>query len=529
MMKEILLAGLLFFLPTALFASNSAIEDYGNNQIWIEKLQNLQKNKQGKFRIIQLGDSHTAADFFTDVLRQRLQLAYGNGGIGWVYPAKVRGQRLATVSYSGADNWTVLTSRKDDSAHFPMGGILASLPSGSTGTIDARNLQRGTQTIQINAYVTQPGQSLIISDANQQMKSLPFKTKQGWQTLSVQANLPVEIHAPPGGIELGLINIENQQPGVVLSAMGINGAQFTEVNKWRPRWYDDLVAANPDLLILAYGTNEAFDRTLDVAQVESTWNQIIQRIKTRLPNTPILMIGAPESLIQNNGQCGVRSFMLDQVQQMQRRIAQKNRLMYWSWEQAMGGRCTMRSWSLSGLGRKDGVHFSAEGYQEAANILADQLIRTARNTQTKSAFQFSMSEPEAPRMVFTVDANNPSSVMTAYVPKPSYKKTPHIVSKNTVSKKKSRVTTEKSSSKKQVSSSQRTKKTVVSKKVSTKASTTQPKQRTTSVKKTTTHKASTKTTTTAKTTTKKAVATKTTIKTTASKTKKATTKKTAKK
>src|SRR5580693_9169708 len=34
--------------------------------------------------ILQIGDSHTAADYFTGELRQKLQARYGNGGVGYL-------------------------------------------------------------------------------------------------------------------------------------------------------------------------------------------------------------------------------------------------------------------------------------------------------------------------------------------------------------------------------------------------------------------------------------------------------------
>ncbi len=43
----------------------------------------------------------------------------------------------------------------------------------------------------------------------------------------------------------------------------------------------------------------------------------------------------------------------------------------------MGGACSMKSWMAQGLGARDGVHFTAQGYQTAAGKLADDLIKLA--------------------------------------------------------------------------------------------------------------------------------------------------------
>ncbi|MDR1881670.1 MAG: LysM peptidoglycan-binding domain-containing protein [Prevotella sp.] len=51
-----------------------------------EKLYNLEKNKQGKVNIVHIGDSHIQADFFTDAIREALQIKFGNGGSGFTFP-----------------------------------------------------------------------------------------------------------------------------------------------------------------------------------------------------------------------------------------------------------------------------------------------------------------------------------------------------------------------------------------------------------------------------------------------------------
>ncbi|MDN8790560.1 hypothetical protein Q0L87_13620, partial [Staphylococcus aureus] len=75
--------------------TNGLLTDYGNAAAspWMKKLRSVAQGSGETFRILQIGDSHTAGDFFTDALRKRLQKTWGDGGIGWVYPANVKGQR----------------------------------------------------------------------------------------------------------------------------------------------------------------------------------------------------------------------------------------------------------------------------------------------------------------------------------------------------------------------------------------------------------------------------------------------------
>lgn len=97
-----------------------------------------------------------------------------------------------------------------------------------------------------------------------------------------------------------------------------------------------------------------------------------------MPDTAILIMGAPESLKSTTTSCGLRPKRLDEIQAMQRRIAQKNGLLFWSWEDAMGGKCSMNKWIKNKYARNDGVHFTATGYQQSANSLSTQLIELAK-------------------------------------------------------------------------------------------------------------------------------------------------------
>ena len=71
---------------------------------------------------------------------------WGNGGIGWVYPNTVKGQRMATVRYSGS-GWNTISSRKSHS-DFSFGGIEARADGGSV-TLSAADGSMDMQQISI--------------------------------------------------------------------------------------------------------------------------------------------------------------------------------------------------------------------------------------------------------------------------------------------------------------------------------------------------------------------------------------------
>ena len=349
-------------------AAAAPIADYSEGRPqWAGRVKKMAKENSGKFRVLQIGDSHTAGDYFTDRLRKRLQQQWGDGGIGLVPPGMVKGQRTATVRYGG--NVFQTASSRNSSADFPLGGIIGK--TGGTMTVAAADGSGGMQRVTVSAKPVWPDQTMVLNGREIQAQG------SGWQAVSANVELPLSIGSSMPW-ELGFINIENMNRGVTVSAMGINGAQLTHWSKWRSGWAEALSQTAADLVILAYGTNEAFGNNIDIAQTEQAWHDAVATIKRSLPEAGILIVGAPESLKQTGGACGVRPLKLTEVQQMQQRVAREEKVMYWPWQDVMGGSCSMKNWMRQGLAGKDGVHFSAEGYRRAADDLADSLIAHVR-------------------------------------------------------------------------------------------------------------------------------------------------------
>lgn len=340
-----------------------------NKQRWQQKIL---PNNAEKFRVVQIGDSHTAGDFFTDELRRQFQAKLGNGGIGFVAPNKVAGQLNAQIRYSGS-GWNTITSRTTR-ADFPLGGVVART-QGNVQLI----AQRPTTQIQDVSFTLKPlsPHAKLTISANGKQQYISGLQQGVWQHQHITTQLPFTYSGNQW--EIGQIYLENHRGGgAVVSALGINGAQLSQFQKWRTNWFQDLQHSQADLIILAFGTNEAFNDRINIQGTEQFWLATIKKIKQVRPNSGIIILGAPESLKSTAGHCGVRPAMLDAVQAMQQRVAEKTNVLFWSWEKAMGGRCSMKKWITQGLAAKDGVHFSAKGYQVVARHFAQDILKLAK-------------------------------------------------------------------------------------------------------------------------------------------------------
>ena len=351
-----------------------------------KKFQSLANNnaKNGTtINIIQLGDSHTASDTLTGTLRKQLQREFGDAGIGWITPMNVSGQRHGLVNFQSS-KWQLISSRTVKNADFPMGGYLAT-PTEAGAQITLTPRQASFEPWRVKLIVKSPSQSpLTLTDAtNQSITLSPKKASNGWQEVEAEVNLPLTITANSayetqlGGIWLTKKNTS----GVTISPIGTNGIQQTNWRLWSDQWTEQLANSNADLVILAYGTNEAFNSNLDVADMENALRLGVKMVKRSLPDATILIIGAPDSMRSKASRdlsCEQRQpAMLQQVKQAQLRVAQQEKTLYWDWQKAMGGDCSILQWQQEGLAARDLVHFSNSGYQRSAEILYNDLMSLA--------------------------------------------------------------------------------------------------------------------------------------------------------
>lgn len=329
-----------------------------------------------KIHIVQLGDSHTAADFLTDTVRTQLQQQLGNGGAGWAMPANFAGMRLARYSYQN-HGWQTLSSRTQRNNDYTLGGLLA-VPAPNAELIIRTRLPEKLQTVTASIRQGADDENLHITDASGQHIELAAPIKNNtWQLATFTAQFPLTVtagHSPQTAIGGWWARNQNGE-GAVYSALGINGAQLNYLTHWNTQaWQAELKQIAPDLVILAYGTNEVFNDRVDIAAARQMLTQTIHQIRALLPHSAVMLLGAPESLKNTQGLCGTRPARLTEFQNMQKSVAAEQHTLYWDWQAAMGGECSMKTWIAKGLGRSDGIHFSQAGYQQLGTDLANTIL-----------------------------------------------------------------------------------------------------------------------------------------------------------
>ena len=353
--------------------------------------------------ILQIGDSHTAGDMITNGLRSRLQARYGHGGRGVLAAGRpYSGYITWGVTASQSPGWSVngLFGKSHDGQGAPLGlsGFTQSArrPGETLGlATDAPEHDFDRMTV---CALTRPGGGTVALRLGDIVQNWSLDAPvRGAACRTLEASRPVS-SASITTLDAGPVGITSfgtfrRGGGVVVSNLGVVGAQLDHLNRADDAVvHQELAAYRPDLIVLAYGTNEGFSTRVSGAEYEAALRSQVARIRGHARGVPIMLLGAPDAASRSaaiGSGCGSGWYtpnFLGQVRAIQRRVARELALSFWDWEQAMGGRCAAQTWLGRGLMRGDMVHFTREGGDRIGAMIFADLERAAPAAAAAPAF-----------------------------------------------------------------------------------------------------------------------------------------------
>lgn len=177
--------------------------------------------------------------------------------------------------------------------------------------------------------------------------------------------------------------------GVSLYILGVNGMRARQLESWSDRLFrKNVTNYNPDLIILAYGTNEVTDPDWSFDSYKNLFVRIIRRFRKAAPRASILVIGAPDRMVVEGG-VWIPARNMPALIEAQRQAAISEGAAFWNASAAMGGEGSISKWFLRGLAQKDRAHLTPTGYAVLADLFYRDFVTTynefvlANNQQPK--------------------------------------------------------------------------------------------------------------------------------------------------
>ena len=321
------------------------------------KLDSLERRTSSSvIRVLHIGDSHIQAEFVTNALRAMLQDTYGNAGRGLVSPLRLAGTNQPvdyTITAPDVTNW-----RKTRLLKLPWEAT-----PGVIG-IAAQPIKATTTTIKVLGAGHRITLATILT-ANGD-RTYTYTTPQDSIIINLEANESL----------YGAI-LENGQPGVLYSAIGNNGACFTDY-LLIPGFVKSTKIFHPDLIILSLGTNEGFSYMTD-DEIQRCTTDLIRLLRNTHPSAAMLVLTPMECQINRNH--GYRP--LSPYYDINEHVADAARLIsdvakgqgipIWDFYTIAGGHGASDQWIKSELFSKDRIHLNAAGYRLQARLMFSAL------------------------------------------------------------------------------------------------------------------------------------------------------------
>ena len=371
-----------------------ALEDLnGRSMEHFHKALDRAKRGEGKARLVFYGASHTAADLFTGVLRESLQERYGDGGPGFVLPVhpwrSYRHHQL-TIESNG-DEWKThrISAPPNVLDHYGLAGAaMEASEIGSYGRIVSRTRGLGSQIGRFELfYMNQPeGGSfeVLIDDESVGIVSTRADERSaGFAEFTVpEGPHRFEIRiVKEGPVRIFGVAAESEGPGVVLDTLGINGSRVRNHLLWEENLYRlHLSKREPDLVVLAYGTNESGDDQ-PLSQYEAELHQVLARIRETVPEASCLLIGPSDRPVPLDRE---RTAFEDRPRtheliEIQWRASMMHGCAFFDMVAFQGGPLSMVAWNELDppYAAPDHIHFRRRGYERFGEILLGALLENA--------------------------------------------------------------------------------------------------------------------------------------------------------
>jgi len=352
-----------------------------------KKLSQLEETKQGKVNVVHIGDSHIQAGYFTGILRRMLQRKYGNGGRGVMFPYRIA-KSNGPFDYVSATNTTWQHRRNlfADSAFTTglAGFTIRADSSDATFCLTLRNNEGFNYDYSHLDLFTHENQWLQISVTDSTaniaahydgINSTKNCHRYNFDTLINSACIRLHTSDRAFPISVSGINTYNDSAGVICHTIGVNGAQYKHINN-QPLFFEHLTQLNADIIILSFGTNEAYTvKNFKTEEFLATVDSTVQLIKKIYPTIPVLISTPAESGIKyRKRKYKVHPNMAKVHAALVQYCKEKNIACFDLYE-AAGGANSFFQWRKMKMMDANAIHFTRKAYEMQAIMLWQSMFK----------------------------------------------------------------------------------------------------------------------------------------------------------
>lgn len=353
-------------------------------------------------RVLHFGDSHTAADYWTGRIRRRLQARFGDAGPGLVLPGKPwRGYPREDVRVLNGRNWPALSLRSAEcDGWVGLPGAAVTGVEGEVFHLRAAFANFSVQVLAPSEFVLRGAVAAPVEDAaSTSSEPLEIPTLPELTQLSEDAfsDRTLRVFGPsdflaapqgsaivprvqdlrftlPEGVRLLGVDLRSGRPGVLYDELGLNGAQLLDLEKWNPELRRALLArAKPDLIVLAYGTNDEGLGGEAIQDYQARMRVLLRRLREE-SHAPILVIGPLDRFgNRRRARPALKAGAARVIGDMKQACLAEG-CAFWDAREAMGGYGSIRQWRRAGQAQRDLVHLTGRGYERLGDLFCDQLL-----------------------------------------------------------------------------------------------------------------------------------------------------------
>ncbi|UJR79372.1 GDSL-type esterase/lipase family protein [Sandaracinus amylolyticus] len=340
---------------------------------------------EGQARVVVYGASHVAGDFATGTLRRMLQQEFGDAGHGFVMPAHPwpHYRHLDITVESNHRLWEAARVRVGETVAglYGLAGVaLTSSSARAFGRVVTG--ERHASRFEL-FYLRQPEGGTVevrIDDRVVGRVRTRGADTGGDYALFTVPDGPHSFEIRPRGdgpVTVYGVAVEREVPGVVIDTLGINGARAAAQLLWdETLWAEHVRRRNPDLVVLAYGTNESGDDDQPIEIYERDLRRVVARARATVPNASCLLIGPSDRPIANRDGTFSERPRTAMVVDTQRRVAAEMGCGFFDLVGFGGGPMHMVQWAAQdpAWAQRDHVHYTLRGYQRLGEVLHGALL-----------------------------------------------------------------------------------------------------------------------------------------------------------